>query len=199
MIAGLTMTDCIDNHGYRANVGIVLMNDRNRVFLGGRAGGRGWQFPQGGIRQDEELVDALFRELAEEVGLGREDVAVLGSTASWMHYRLPERFVRHGSQPLCIGQKQRWFILRMIRGEEHIRFDTTDQPEFERGRWVEYWDPVREVIYFKRRVYARALQELGRHAFADGPPPHPDWWTHHDEDGSARAPAAAERESDVEG
>src|SRR5882672_256212 len=87
MPAGLHMTDFIDNHGYRANVGIVLMNGHDRLFLGGRTGGRGWQFPQGGIQRDEELMDALFRELTEEIGLGREDVTVLASTANWLHYR----------------------------------------------------------------------------------------------------------------
>lgn len=193
------MTDLIDNHGYRANVGIVLMNGRNELFLGGRTGGRGWQFPQGGIQRDEGLIDALFRELTEEIGLGRDDVTVLGSTANWMHYRLPDRFVRHGSQPLCIGQKQRWFLLRMSAGEERIRFDTTDQPEFERWRWVDYWVPVKEVIYFKRRVYARALEELGRLAFPEGLPAFPEWWEGRRESGSERAAAGAASESGANG
>jgi len=193
------MSDFIDNQGYRANVGIVLMNDRDQLFLGGRTGGRGWQFPQGGIRQNEELLDALYRELAEEVGLLRDDVTVLGSTASWMHYRLPERYVRHGSQPLCIGQKQRWFLLRVARGDERFRFDTTDQPEFERWRWVDYWLPVREVIYFKRRVYTRALHELGRQAFPQGLPPYPDWWGSHGEQGPDRAADTAAREIGPDG
>jgi putative (di)nucleoside polyphosphate hydrolase len=193
------MTDFIDNQGYRANVGIVLMNDRDQLFLGGRTGGRGWQFPQGGIRQNEELLDALYRELAEEVGLLRDDVTVLGSTASWLHYRLPERYIRHGSQPLCIGQKQRWFLLRVARGDERVRFDTTDQPEFERWRWVDYWLPVREVIYFKRRVYTRALHELGRQAFPQGLPPYPDWWGSHGEQGPDRAAGTAAREIGPDG
>jgi putative (di)nucleoside polyphosphate hydrolase len=184
------MTDFIDNQGYRANVGIVLMNSRDQVFLGGRTGGRGWQFPQGGIRRDEELTDALYRELTEEIGLGREDVSVVGSTTSWLHYRLPERYVRRGTQPLCIGQKQRWFLLRMAHNNERFRFDTTDQPEFERWRWAQYWDPVREVIYFKRRVYTRALHELGRQAFPQGLPPYPEWWGSHGEEGPDHAPVA---------
>ena len=78
--------------------------------------------------------------------------------------------------PLCIGQKQRWYLLRMVGDESRLRFDTTGEPEFDAGRWVDYWSPVREVIYFKRAVYARALQELGEHAFAEGPPPRPEWW-----------------------
>ena len=62
-------TDYIDADGYRANVGIVLMNDDRQVFIGGRVGARGWQFPQGGIRRGERPEDALYRELTEEVGL----------------------------------------------------------------------------------------------------------------------------------
>jgi putative (di)nucleoside polyphosphate hydrolase len=193
------MRDFIDNHGYRANVGIVLMNDCNQLFLGGRTGGRGWQFPQGGIRKDEELLDALYRELNEEVGLARDDVTVLGSTADWLRYRLPERYVRHGSRPRCIGQKQRWFLLRVVHGDDRFRFNTTDQPEFERWRWVDYWAPVREVIYFKRHVYTRALHELGRHAFAQGLPPYPDWWGSHSEAAADHAAVTAAREIGSDG
>lgn len=171
------MTDLIDAQGFRANVGIVLIRDSGDVFLGGRRDGRGWQFPQGGVRQDESAEQALYRELREEIGLESEDVEVLAATRNWLRYRLPRRYVRRRSKPLCIGQKQRWFLLRMLGSEERLRFDLTTQPEFDSWRWVDYWSPVREVIYFKRNVYARALEELGRLAFPDGPPPRPDWWS----------------------
>jgi putative (di)nucleoside polyphosphate hydrolase len=171
------MTDLIDAQGFRANVGIVLIRDRGDVFLGGRSDGRGWQFPQGGVRQQESPEEALYRELREEVGLEPGDVEMLACTRSWLRYRLPRRYVRRRSRPLCIGQKQRWFLLRMVGGEERLRFDLTTQPEFDSWRWVDYWSPVREVIYFKRNVYARALDELGRIAFPDGPPPRPEWWS----------------------
>ncbi|NJD33136.1 MAG: RNA pyrophosphohydrolase [Gammaproteobacteria bacterium] len=171
------MTDFIDSQGFRANVGIVLIRDGGEVFLGSRSDGRGWQFPQGGVRREETPDEALFRELHEEVGLGPQDVEVIASTRSWLRYRLPRQFVRRRSRPLCIGQKQRWYLLRMIGDEERLRFDVTERPEFDDWRWVDYWSPVREVIYFKRIVYARALAELGHQAFPDGPPPYPDWWS----------------------
>jgi len=85
--------------------------------------------------------------------------------------------VRRRSSPLCIGQKQRWFLLRMLGDDSRLRFDTTGEPEFDDWRWVDYWSPVREVIYFKRAVYARALQELAEQAFSGGPPPRPEWWS----------------------
>ena len=171
------MTDWIDEEGYRANVGIVLMGGDGRVFLGGRPGGRGWQFPQGGIRREESLEAALYRELHEEVGLGQEDVEFVGATGDWLRYQLPRQYVRKHGVPRCIGQKQRWVLLRLQAADERLRFDATPEPpEFDRWRWAEYWEPVREVIYFKRDVYRRALTELGPLAFPRGLPPLPDWW-----------------------
>ena len=168
--------DWIDAEGFRANVGIILANAENRLLLGGRVGSKGWQFPQGGMLKGEEPVDAMFRELHEEVGLQRDDVEVLGVTSDWLRYRLPDKFVRRNSQPLCIGQKQRWFVLRLHGGEDRVRLDCCDKPEFDRVRWVQYWRPVNEVIYFKRRVYARALHELGPCIFPEGVPRQPRWW-----------------------
>jgi putative (di)nucleoside polyphosphate hydrolase len=168
--------DWIDAEGFRANVGIILANDDNRLLLGGRVGSRGWQFPQGGMLEGEEPVDAMFRELHEEVGLAADDVEVLGVTSDWLRYRLPDKFLRRNSTPLCIGQKQRWFMLRLRSGEDRVRLDCCDKPEFDRVRWVQFWRPVNEVIYFKRRVYARALHELGPCVYPDGVPRQPRWW-----------------------
>jgi len=171
-------SDQIDEQGYRANVGIIVSNDEGRLLLAGRAGRKGWQFPQGGMLVGEAPEAAMFRELEEEVGLAPGDVEVLGVTNDWLRYRLPDRFVRKHSRPLCIGQKQRWFMLRLLASPERLRFDLCDEPEFDRVRWVDFWRPVNEVIYFKRRVYARALHELACHVHPDGPPPQPGWWPH---------------------
>jgi len=168
--------DWIDADGFRANVGIILANDDNKLLLGGRVGAKGWQFPQGGMLKGEDPVDAMFRELHEEIGLENGDVEVLGVTSDWLRYRLPDKFIRRSSKPLCIGQKQRWFILRLLADDSRVRFDRCDKPEFDRVRWVPFWRPVNEVIYFKRRVYARALHELGPAVFPDGVPRRPRWW-----------------------
>ncbi len=170
------MGDVIDRDGFRANVGIVLMADDARLFIGRRSGGRGWQFPQGGVRRGEKTEDALFRELGEEIGLTRDDVEIVGRTGRWLRYRLPTRYQRRNSRPICIGQKQRWFMLRLKRPDPQFRFDSTGEPEFDRWRWVDYWEPIREVIYFKRTVYTRALHELGMQVFPGGLPHYPEWW-----------------------
>jgi putative (di)nucleoside polyphosphate hydrolase len=169
------MSDFIDADGFRANVGIVLMRADRAVFLGGRSGGRGWQFPQGGMQPHETPEQALFRELKEEVGLDPHDVRLVAQTRQWLRYRLPKQYVRRNSTPLCIGQKQRWFLLELLSAEDRVHFDSTSEPEFETWRWVDYWTPVREVIYFKRAVYVRALDELARIAFPSDPPALPEW------------------------
>ncbi len=186
------MSDVIDRDGFRANVGIVLMAETGKLFLGRRTGGKGWQFPQGGMRRGESAEESLFRELREEVGLMPAQVRLLGSTTRWLRSRLPSRYVRREQRPLCLGQKQRWFLLSLASDEKEIRFDTTGEPEFDRWRWVDYWQPVKEVIYFKRPVYVRALHELAPLARPEGLPPYPAWWSRHTRRGAGSPqPAAA--------
>jgi putative (di)nucleoside polyphosphate hydrolase len=170
------MTDVIDRDGFRANVGIVLMDGSGKLFLGRRTGGKGWQFPQGGMLSGESAEESLFRELHEEVGLAPAHVRLLGATAHWLRYRLPTRYQRRGQRPVCVGQKQRWFLLQLSAGEADIRLDATAAPEFDRWRWVDYWQPVKEVIYFKRPVYVKALHELAPLARPGGLPAYPSWW-----------------------
>lgn len=155
--------DIIDREGYRLSIGIVLCNSERHVFWARRAGMRSWQFPQGGIKQDEEPEIAMFRELYEEVGLHSDDVEIIGRTESWLRYQLPERYVRRHSLPLCIGQKQIWYVLSLRAPESSIRLDCSERPEFDDWRWVDYWFPINDVVYFKREIYRQALTELGVH------------------------------------
>jgi putative (di)nucleoside polyphosphate hydrolase len=150
----------IDSEGYRANVGIILANREGKVLWARRVGQEAWQFPQGGIHRNETPEQAVLRELNEEIGLNPWDVEIIGSTRHWLRYRLPRRLVRHDRRPVCIGQKQRWFMLRLLSEDACVRLDLTDSPEFDTWRWVDYWDPLREIVFFKRKVYERALREL---------------------------------------
>lgn len=150
----------IDSEGYRPNVGIILCNPDGKLFWARRIGQQAWQFPQGGIRRDESPEQALYRELSEEIGLGREDVEIIGATRQWLRYRLPQKLIRYHREPVCIGQKQRWFLLRLIASESKVSLTASDSPEFDRWRWVTPAEPVREVVPFKRQVYRLALEEL---------------------------------------
>ena len=152
----------VDAEGFRPNVGIMLANAHGELLWARRVGGMdAWQFPQGGIQQAETPEEALFRELHEEIGLNAGDVQILGCTKGWLRYRLPPRLVRKHQNPVCIGQKQKWFFLRMIGDENKIRFDNTGEPpEFDHWRWVSYWYPLGRVVSFKREVYRSALKEL---------------------------------------
>lgn len=161
----------IDAQGYRANVGIVLTNEQGKLFWAKRIGMDAWQFPQGGIRPREPVEKAMYRELREETGLRPQHVEVMGYTQQWLRYRLPERFVRKTTKPVCIGQKQIWYLLKLIVDETKVRLDHSKRPEFDHWRWVDFWDPLEEVIDFKRNVYEQALNELGPLLF-----PHWDDW-----------------------
>jgi putative (di)nucleoside polyphosphate hydrolase len=156
----------IDPDGYRPNVGIVLMRDDGQVFWARRVHRDGWQFPQGGMNTDETPLEAMYRELREETGLLPEHVQVLGATPGWLRYRLPYRSMRRDEKPQCIGQKQVWFLLRLLAGEDALRLDITEKPEFDSWRWVDFWYPVDHVVTFKRNVYARALVHLAPQAQA---------------------------------
>ena len=150
----------IDEEGFRANVGIILCNCDGKVFWGKRLGQESWQFPQGGIDRGETPTEAMFRELYEELGLLRNQVEVIGQTRGWLRYRIPHYMIRRRAKPLCIGQKQRWFLLRILCEDRDVNLQACDKPEFDHWEWVDYWRPANQVVFFKRRVYRRALDEL---------------------------------------
>ncbi|MDM8560238.1 RNA pyrophosphohydrolase [Candidatus Marithioploca araucensis] len=149
----------IDTDGYRMNVGIILINQDGHVLWAKRVGQDAWQFPQGGIKAHETPKRALFRELYEELGLTIKQVHVLGATHGWLRYRLPHHLIRHYQRPLCIGQKQVWYMLRLLSNDNSIYLEAAN-PEFDQWLWVDYWYPLTEVIYFKKEVYENALNEL---------------------------------------
>lgn len=161
----------IDEQGYRPNVGIVLCNRVGQVLWARRSHRDGWQFPQGGIKEDETPEQALFRELREEIGLAQPAVQVLGRTRDWVRYEIPAQYRRSASQPCghdvsgvaartFRGQKQIWFLLRLVGRDEDVRLDLAKKPEFDSWRWIEYWSALEHIVDFKRDVYRQALTEL---------------------------------------
>ncbi|NWG85972.1 MAG: RNA pyrophosphohydrolase [Hydrogenophilaceae bacterium] len=160
----------IDKDGYRPNVGIVLCNARNEVFWGKRIRQPSWQFPQGGIKSGESAEEAMYRELTEEVGLVPEHVRILGRTRGWLKYDVPKDWVRREWRGHYRGQKQIWFLLRLVGRECDVRLKASEHPEFDAWRWNQYWHPVEEVVEFKREVYRLALGELERFLQVDALP-----------------------------
>jgi putative (di)nucleoside polyphosphate hydrolase len=152
----------LDREGFRPNVGIILINARNEVFWGKRIGEHSWQFPQGGIKYGETPEQAMFRELQEEVGLLPEHVRIVGRTRDWLRYEVPDKFIRREIRGHYKGQKQIWFLLRMVCRDCDIHLRASDHPEFDAWRWSDYWVPLEAVIEFKRDVYQLALTELSR-------------------------------------
>ena len=149
----------IDKDGYRANVGMILINSQGKLFWAKRIGQDAWQFPQGGTNPDESPDQTLFRELHEEVGLSQDKVKIIASTKDWLKYRLPRRLIRQ-SKPTCIGQKQKWYLLQCLTETDEFDFNAGPKAEFDGYTWVPYWYPLRFVVPFKREVYRRALVEF---------------------------------------
>ena len=160
----------LDKEGYRPNVGIILANARDEVFWGKRVNQHAWQFPQGGIQRGESPERAMYRELGEEVGLKPEHVRILGRTRSWLRYEVPERWRRgrrgaEGAGPGAPrgryrGQKQIWFLLRMVGRDCDVCLRAGGKPEFDAWRWHDYWVPLESVIDFKREAYRLGLEQL---------------------------------------
>jgi putative (di)nucleoside polyphosphate hydrolase len=149
----------IDSDGYRPNVGIILCNGDDQVLWARRRRHDGWQFPQGGVEKGESIIDAVYRELFEEVGLLPTHVEVIGCTQQWLRYDVPRNYLR-SSGIAFRGQKQMWYLLRMLADDTEVCLDHSEQPEFDEWRWVDYWLPLEQIVPFKRTVYRRALTEL---------------------------------------
>ena len=150
----------IDRDGYRKNIGIILCNSKNELLICKRIKENSWQFPQGGFEKNESSENAMFRELFEEIGLQKNDIIILGKTKKWLKYNLPKKYQRKTNNQLCVGQKQIWFLLRLISSDQSINLRTSKKPEFDGWEWVSEKTPLEIVISFKKNVYIKALNEL---------------------------------------
>jgi len=152
----------LDRDGYRPNVAIVIANGKSQVFWGKRIREHSWQFPQGGINPGETPEQAMYRELREEVGLEPQHVRILGRTREWLKYDVPQHWIKREWRGSYRGQKQIWYLLRLVGRDSDVSLRASDRPEFDAWRWNEYWIPLEAVIEFKRESYRRALLELER-------------------------------------
>ena len=157
------MADVIDKNGYRANVGIVLMNQHKELFFAKRRYQSGWQFPQGGIKLGETPESAMYRELLEEIGLTKNETELLSESSHWYQYKIPKKHLRKlkKGKPFVIGQKQKWFLLKLMDSDETISLTHAPKfQEFDSWKWVDPTLPAKLVIGFKQRVYEKVLTEF---------------------------------------
>lgn len=150
----------IDKEGYRANIGILLINRDKKVMLAKRYKENSWQLPQGGIDKGETLIEALYRELYEEIGLSKKDVTIIAKTPKWLRYKLPKGYLSQNQKPFYIGQKQVWFMLKLESSDERISLDKNEEIEFDDWKWVNFWDPIDAVVDFKKNIYEDMLKAL---------------------------------------
>jgi putative (di)nucleoside polyphosphate hydrolase len=143
---------------YRRGVGIMLLNNRNEVFVGQRADAQGeaWQMPQGGIDEDEEPHEAAFRELKEEIGTGK--ARIIAESKAWLRYDLPPA-LRKRWDNRWRGQQQKWFVMRFEGVDADINV-ASEQPEFSAWKWVPIEHLPDLIVSFKRQLYLDLLREL---------------------------------------
>jgi len=150
----------IDEDGYRPNVASVIINKDNKILWAKRVDEDNWQFPQGGIQKGETPEQAMYREVYEEVGLKKNSFEILGRSADWLKYDVPEKFVKTYWQGRYKGQKQIWFLLKFIGSDDLINLNLHESPEFDDWKWENFWHPLQDVVDFKKEVYSAALNEL---------------------------------------
>ena len=143
----------------RIGVGAVLLNKNNQVFVGKRRDNpvNKWQMPQGGVDNNEKLVDALKRELYEETSV--KNYEIIHELDRWLTYELPENLLGKIWRGKYRGQKQRWFILR-FSGEENEINVNTKKPEFLEWKWVDIESLPNIIVDFKKKVYEELLVEI---------------------------------------
>lgn len=145
---------------YRPCVGILLVNNDDRIFVGERLDTPGaWQMPQGGIDKGEAPEAAALRELEEETGISRDKVLTEAKTTDWVLYNLPPHLLGKAWKGRYAGQKQLWFKMRFTGAETAINI-ATKHPEFGRWKWSTPQDVAAEIVEFKRSVYTKVLSEL---------------------------------------
>jgi putative (di)nucleoside polyphosphate hydrolase len=157
---------------YRPAVGVMLVNQAGRVFVGRRidmpAGLAAWQMPQGGIDPGETPRQAAIRELKEEVGT--DNAEILAESSGWLRYDLPEELrAQLGGMwgGRYRGQRQKWFAMRFTGEDSDIDPAATEHPEFDAWEWVACERLPELIVPFKRQLYLDVLSELGEHCRPD--------------------------------
>ena len=149
---------------YRENVGIMLINDQNMVFVGQRLDNYqdAWQMPQGGIDSGENAEDAAFRELEEETGIVKDLAQIEAVSKDWITYDLPTELISKLWKGRYRGQKQKWFLMRFRGSNKQVNIETS-HPEFADWKWVVVSELEENIVEFKKAVYRQVIKEFKSH------------------------------------
>jgi putative (di)nucleoside polyphosphate hydrolase len=154
---------------YRPNVGAVLFNAEGLILVARRAdmpnaegAPGGWQLPQGGVDEGEDLRVAVLRELEEEVGTAKADI--IAEHPEWLNYDLPPELVGKALGGKYRGQTQKWFALRFMGTDADIRLDLDPHPEFDAWRWARLSELPAMAVAFKRQIYERLAVDFAEFA-----------------------------------
>ena len=143
----------------RIGVGIVLLNNENKVFVGRRIDNPSnfWEMPQGGVDQNEQMLKAAKRELEEETGITK--IILIKELNYWLEYELPKSLIDKIWKGKYKGQKQKWFVMKFLGADNEINLKTK-HPEFLEWKWVESFKLPNIVVNFKIDIYTRLEKEL---------------------------------------
>ena len=141
---------------YRSNVAAIIQAADQKVLIGERADVRGsWQFPQGGVKKNESTLEALYRELREEVSLKPSHYRVIDCKGPY-RYLFQNGRRKEGFD----GQEQFYFLLQLTVSESYVQVET-DEPEFSRIRWIKPEEfQIRWIPEFKQEVYQQVFQDF---------------------------------------
>ena len=143
----------------RIGIGIVVLNQENKVFVGKRIDNpeNFWQMPQGGVNENENFLEAAKRELQEETSI--KSVKVVKELNGWLEYELPNNLLGKIWKGKYRGQKQKWFVMKFLGKIEEINIKTK-HPEFSDWKWIKILDLPKVVVDFKVNVYKKLTKEL---------------------------------------
>ena len=144
---------------FRIGVGIIVLNNKNQVFVGKRKDnpGNNWQMPQGGIDEGEDFISAMKRELMEETSI--KNIKILKELEHLYQYDLPKNLVGIIWKGKFRGQKQKWFITRFLGRDTEINLKTK-HPEFIEWKWIEPEKLPEVIVYFKKEIYLSLVKEI---------------------------------------
>ncbi len=143
----------------RNGVGIILLNDKNEIFVAKRIDNpkNFWQMPQGGVNDGEDFLSAAYRELEEETSV--KSVKLIKEIDGTMTYELPDHLLGIIWKGKFRGQKQKWFLMRFLGDDNEINIKT-DKPEFLEWKWIELDMLTKIVVDFKLQVYKELKEKI---------------------------------------